>query len=56
MFECVLDFHDRIRDMITLKSELIQNQYIEDFDRDNIHDSNEGVYKEKYEELIYQIK
>jgi ABC-type multidrug transport system permease subunit len=42
--------------MITLKSELVENQYIEDFDRDNIHDSNEDVYKEKYEELIYQIK
>ena len=56
MFSCVLDFHDRIKDMITLKSELIENQYTEDFDRDNIHDSNEGIYKEKYDELIYQIK
>jgi hypothetical protein len=56
MFAWVLDFHDKIRDMITLKYELVQNQYIEDFDRDNIHDSNEDVYKEKYEELIYQIK
>ena len=56
MFSCVLDFHDRIKDMITLKSELIENQYTEDFDKDNIHDSNEGVYKEKYDELIFQIK
>jgi hypothetical protein len=56
MFSCVLDFHDRIKDMTTLKYELIENQYTEDFDRDNIHDSNEDVYREKYEELIYQIK
>ena len=56
MFAWVLDFHDKIRDMITLKYELVQNQYIEDFDKNNIHDSNEDVYKEKYEELIYQIK
>ena len=56
LFSCVLDFHDRIKDMITLKSELIENQYTEDFDKDNIHDSNEGIYKEKYDELIYQIK
>jgi hypothetical protein len=56
MFSCVLDFNDSIKYMITLKSELVENQYIEDFDRDNIHDSNEDVYKEKYEELIYQIK
>jgi len=56
MFSCVLDFHDRIKDMTTLKYELIKNQYTEDFDRDNIHDSNEDVYREKYEELIYQIK
>ena len=56
MFSCLLDFHDRIKDMITLKYELIENQYIEEFDKDNIHDSNEGVYKEKYDELIYQIK
>ena len=56
MFSCVLDFHDRIKDMITLKSELIENQYTEDFDRDNIHDTNEGIYKEKYDELIFQIK
>ena len=55
-FSCILDFHDRIKDMITLKYELIENQYTEDFDRDNIHDSNEGVYKEKYDELIFQIK
>jgi len=56
IFSCVLDFHDRIKDMTTLKYELIENQYTEDFDRDNIHDSNEDVYREKYEELIYQIK
>ena len=56
MFSCILDFHDRIKDMITLKSELIENQYTEDFDRDNIHDTNEGIYKEKYDELIFQIK
>jgi len=42
--------------MITLKYELIENQYIEEFDKDNIHYSNEGVYKEKYNKLIYQIK
>ena len=56
MFSCLLDFNDKIKDMITLKYELIENQYIEEFDKDNIHDSNEGVYKEKYDELIYQIK
>ena len=56
MFLCVLDFHGKIKDMITLKYELIENQYTEEFDRDNIHDSNEGIYKEKYDELIYQIK
>jgi hypothetical protein len=56
LFSCVLDFHDRIKDMITLKYELIENQYTEDFDRENIHDSNEGIYKEKYDELIFQIK
>ena len=56
MFLCLLDFHDRIKDMITLKYELIENQYTEEFDKDNIHDSNEGIYKEKYDELIFQIK
>ena len=56
MLLCVLDFHGKIKDMITLKYELIENQYTEEFDRDNIHDSNEGIYKEKYDELIYQIK
>jgi len=56
MLSCVVDFHDKIKDMTTLKYELIENQNTEHFDRDNIHDLNEDVYREKYEELIYQIK
>ena len=56
MLICLLDFNGKIKDMITFKYELIENQYTEDFDKDNIHNSNEGIYKEKYDELIYQIK
>ena len=56
MFICLLDFNGKIKDMISLKYELIKNQYIEEFDKDNIHNSNEGIYKEKYDELIYQFK
>jgi hypothetical protein len=56
MLGCLLDFNGKIKDMITLKYELIENQYREDFDRDNIHDKNEDIYKDKYDELIYQMK